>query len=31
VALGVATIVFARWDRRITHDDGREPALSLGG
>jgi len=31
VALGAATIVFARWDHRITHDDGRELALSVEG
>jgi hypothetical protein len=31
VGLGVATVVFARWDDRVTHDDGRTPAYSVDG
>ena len=27
-SLGVATVVFARWDRLVTHDDGMEQKLS---
>jgi MFS family permease len=29
-SLGVASVIFARWDRRFTHD-GMEPALSIEG
>ena len=28
--LGVATVIFARWDHRVAHDGGREPALIVG-
>jgi MFS family permease len=31
VGLGIATVVFARWDDRVTHDDGRTPAYSVDG
>lgn len=31
VGLGVATVVFARWDQRVAHDDGRAPAYSTDG
>ncbi len=31
VGLGIATVAFARWDDRVTHDDGRAPAYSVDG
>jgi MFS family permease len=31
VGLGIGTVVFARWDHRVTHDDGRAPAYSVDG
>jgi MFS family permease len=30
-SLGVASVIFARWDRRFSHDDGIERTVSVGG